>query len=342
MSYGVQFKNKFGNVLITSFTQNLHLFERIDDAVVAEENSRWRGRYVMTYTSNLSTSYKPVPFFTIPYVPPYPDLDRSYQEQYVGISRIFQSNGRWKIELLTNKNSKPQVYLFTEAAGAPSYGDYGLTIRNRNGRAAFDSSKAPLVIAGEYNGFTMRGPPSSPRPSSSNLSARNGSSNGSASHALEFLPEKYTRVGHPNATLPNKPMFSYSSTPQAQMSTDRYEYRRDCIKEFNALFDKFCIEYRDQAWYSRYWTYYRAGISRQTVAGMYAGWIMRDFGAAHVYKSEDGYYLFGFDVGDLGGLVDNDAQNVQGGKHPYENEYFNLEQPPIIFSDAEKYDEIIG
>lgn len=334
MSFGIQFSNKYGNVLISSETKTLHFYGRFSTPISSEYTELYDGvlydlgRAVWVFEIPLSTAYTPVPFFTIPHHSVY-----DYAQQYIGITRIWQYDGKWRIEVLSNMNFTPELYIFTQPAGAPSYGDYGITVRDRNGSVNFDSAKAPLVPAGEYSGFTMAGPPANA--TNKNLSARNGSSLGNAQFWLQFMPTKRTAIT-PNTPLPNKPIFGYMSTPQAQLSVENHEYRRDCIRRIELIFDSYCVKYRDQAWISRYWTYYRTGISRQNAA-----WIPRDWNAAHRYKSEDGYYLLGFDIGSMSGLLDTDPQNSSGGKHPYENDWFNLEQPPIIFADAEMYDELI-
>jgi len=320
--FGVSFNNRFGNVIISSFTKNLHLFERLTAATQTVATTFAGGCYVWEYTTNLGTSYTPSPFFTIP----------GGSSQYVGVSRVFESGGRWKVELISNENNRPQLYIFTEAAAAPSYGDYGFSVRDRNGDTTFDSTKAPLVVSGEYDAFNMDPTPSSP--STAGLSAVNGSSNGGSTMSSTFTPTGSTQLFR-NNLLSNQPIFQYFSTPQSQRSVTAAAVSERC--KLSGPYNT-CVIYERTMNISRYWTYYRAGIN-----GERCKWIARDHGAAYTSQSKEGLNFLGFDVGDAGGILDGllDEGSYSGGVHPYENESFNLLQPQIIFADGARYDEIL-
>lgn len=323
--FGVSFENRFGNVIISSFTKNLHLFERLTSATRTVATNFAGGCYVWEYTTNLGTSYTPSPFFTIP----------GGSSQYVGISRVFESGGRWKVELISNENNRPQLYIFTEAAGAPSYGDYGFSVRDRNGDTTFDSTKAPLVVSGEYDAFNMDPTPSTP--SSSGLAARDGGSNGNAKMSSTFTPTGVTNLSRSNA-LPSKPIYQYFSTPQAQTSVTVTERQEDCngidLPKIGCT-GVFVNEF----WVSRYWAYYRTGIN-----GSKCKWITRQSDAAYNYDKSESPQLVGVDFDPLGAissLLNLEDGGYSGGLWPYENESLNLNQPPIIFADGERYDQLL-
>lgn len=322
--FGVNFENRFGNVIISSFTKNLHLFERLSSATQTYASTFAGGCYIWEYTTNLSTAYTPSPFFTIP----------GGGNQYVGISRVYESGGRWKVEVISNVNNRPELYIFTEAAAAPSYGDFGFSVRDRNGSVTFDSTKAPLVVSGEYNAFNMNSTPSSP--SSSGLSARDGASNGNATMSSTFTPTGGTNLSRSNP-LPSKPIYQYFSTPQAQRSVTLNETRSDCsiVDVYGA-----CIGvYTNEVWVSRYWAYYRTGIN-----GSRCKWITREYNAGYNYnKTEDPQILgVGIDIaGVVSALLDLEDGGYSGGLWPYENESLNLNQPPIIFADGNRYDQLL-
>lgn len=319
--YGLEVKNKFGTVIISSFTKNLHLFQRLNSSSgsLTYSSNFAGGCYIWEYQTNLATSYFPSPFFTIP----------GGSGQYVGITRVFESGGRWKVELMSNVNNRPQLYIFTEAAGAPSYGDYGFIVRDRNGDATFDSTKAPLVVKGNYDNFNMNPTPATP--STAGLDPKNGASNGSPTMSTTFTPSGSTglrRRGNPAA----KPIYQYFSTPQAQASVQLGTDEQRCLG-FGAYGCIGRIEVK--VWVSRYWAYYRTGIN-----GSRCRWITRDYNAAYIFDESESAAFIGINLGSFFGLIDG-SNNYEGGKWPYENESFNLSQPPILYADATMYDQIL-
>ena len=322
--YGLEVKNKFGTVIISSFTKNLHLFERLSDssAVKTFDSPFAGGCRLFEYQTNLATSYFPSPFFTIP---------AQYLGQYVGITRVFEDGGRWKVELISNLNYAPELYIFTEAAGAPSYGDYGFIVRDRNGAATFDSTKAPLVVKGNFDSFNMNA--TAATPSSAGLDPKNGSSLGSTQMSDTFRPTNPTALQRRGGAAA-KPIYQYFSTPQAQASVHLGIDEQRCLgfSPYGA-----CIgRYEVKVWVSRYWAYYRTGING--AAG--CRWITRDYGAAYVFDESESAAFLGINLGDFFGLIDGSG-NYEGGKWPYENESFNLSQPPILYADATMYDQIL-
>ena len=322
MSIGVQFKNKYGNVLMSSQTKTLHLVQRIDSPASSGQIIDFAGNtYQFTYNINLATTYTPSPFFTIP----------NGSQQYVGITRLWKSGGQWQVQLISNQNVAPQIYIFAEPSAAPSYGNYGFAVRDRNGVPTYDTTKAPLVVRGDYDAFSMNPTPSTP--GTSGLSARFGGSMDTQAYEDHFSPTGRTTLSR-NGSLPAKPIFQYFSTPQAQTSVVVHEASSNCT---GFGYGGVCLGiYKNEGWISKYWCYYRTGISTTR-----AQWLAFEKDVGHAHESNENVSFFGINLGDLLGLLDFDNGSYSGGIWPYDNESFNLNQPPIIFSDGLIYDQVL-
>mgnify|MGYP003324492376 CR=1 FL=1 len=324
MTFGIEFVNENGQILISDGLKTLHFWGKPSANLVASDSTAG-GSFIYVYYVTVSSSYVPVPFFSIP----------NTSSQLVGNTRVSyqSSNSRWRIELLTNVQSAPQVYIFIEPNAAIVQQDYGARVFNGSGVITFDSGRLPLVIEAAFSSASW---PSDPAPNAdaTGLSARDCGGEGSVTFSNSFTPTNTGRIVG-TTTLPAKPIFLYPSTAQAQ--------RMEAVSEQNGYCRDFghsglCIgTYRNEAWYSAYWAFYRGGIGRSGSSNLKTGWVTRSYDCYHDYAYRDTTSI-GINVGDLFGIFNNESGTATGGTHPYTNESINLTSNPILVADGAKYD----
>jgi len=324
MTFGIEFLNENGQILISDGLKTLHFWGK-PSANLASSDSTAGGSFLYTYFVTVSSSYVPVPFFTIP----------NTSSQLVGNTRVnYQNNNnRWRIEILTNVQSAPEVYVFIEPNAAITQQDFGAQLFNGGGVMTFDSGRLPLTVEAAFDSANWPSDPS-PNASASGLSARYCGGEDSATFSSNFTPTNTSTISG-TATLPAKPIFFYPSTAQSQRMEAASEQNGYC-KNFGH--SGLCLgTYRNEAWYSAYWAFYRGGIGRSGSSNLKAGWITRDYDCYHDYAFRDTTSI-GINVGDLFGIFDNESGSATGGTFPYTNESINLTSNPILVADGAKYD----
>lgn len=304
MTYGFLALNNNNQVLVSSDTRNLHLVAKLSAPSVTDSSSAYGGFVELTYT--VTCLVTPVPFFTMP------------TGDYYGIAGIKNTTGNtWEIRIIRSGTggSYPEVYVFADPRAVQSTEVYGMQVFRDDGTAAFDSRRSPLAVAGG----TAVVHTSNPRSSIPGLSAR-GCSSGSDHGG--FTPDSESGA-YGISTMPNKPMFHYSSLAQAERQASYYDKDESCTGfDYGA-----CIGYSttDEYW-SHYWAFYRGGIRRAS-SNVYAGWITVRGGCWWSSYSDSDFVGIG---------TGSDSSN--GGQSPYSNETINLNAAAVIIGDASRYD----
>ena len=305
MSYGFLALNQNNEVLVSSDTRNLHLVAKLTAPTVTNSSSAYGAFVELTYTVQCLVT--PVPFFTMP------------TGDFYGIAGIKNTTGStWEIRVIRSGSggNYPEVYVFADPRAVVSSETHGMQVFRDDGTAAFDSRRTPLAVAGG----TAVTHTANPRTSIPGLSARycnSGSGHGGLTPDTQNGP--YSIM-----TMPNKPMFHYSSLAQASRQASYYDRDEDCTG-FSVYGE--CLGYAtsDEYW-STYWAFYRGGI-RQVGSSLFAGWIVVAGGCWWTtYEDND---FIGIDVGGGGG---------DGGTSPYSNETINLTSAAVIIGDASRYD----
>ena len=304
MTYGFLALNNNNEVLVSSDTRNLHLVAKLAAPAVTNTSTAYGGFVELTYTVECAVA--PVPFFTMP------------TGDYYGIAGIKNTTGiTWEIRIIRSgtSGSYPEVYVFADPRAVVSSEAFGMQVFRDDGSASFDSRRSPLAVTGG----TAVSHTSNPRSSIPGLSARycgSGNTNGGFTPDSENGPYG---VG----SIPNKPMFHYSSLSQAEREAAYYDKDESC----NGFDYGFCVGYSttDEFW-SHYWAFYRGGI-RQSGNNLYAGWVVVNGGCWWSTYSDSDFIGIG---------TGSDSGN--GGDSPYSNETINLSSAAVIIGDASRYD----
>lgn len=305
MSYGFLAVNNNNEVLVSSDTRNLHLVAKLSSPTLTNSSSYYGGFVELTYTVQCLVT--PVPFFTMP------------TGDYYGIAGIKNTTGNtWEIRIIRSGTgaSYPEVYVFADPRAVVSSETYGMQVFRDDGTPAFDSRRSPLAVTGG-TAVTHTSNPRASIPTLSAIQCNSGSDHGG------FTPDSESSA-YALGSVPNKPMFHYSSLAQAERQSSFYYEDEDCTG-----FDVYgaCLGYEtaDEFW-SHYWAFYRGGIRRSST-NLYAGWIVVGGGCWWTTYSDSDF--FGIDTGGGGG---------NGGQSPYSNETINLSSAAVIIGDASRYD----
>jgi hypothetical protein len=304
MSFGLLATNSNNQVLVSSDTRNLHLIVKLSSPTVSKTSSAYGGFVELVYT--VYSLVTPVPFFTMP------------TNDYYGIAGIKNTGSNWEIRIIRSGTgeSYPEVYVFADPRAVSNAAGFGMQVFRDDGSLAFDSRRSPLAVTGG----TAVVHTSNPRSSIPGLSARYcGSGNGHGG----FTPDSENGP-YGVSTMPNKPMFHYSSLAQAEREAAYYDKDEDCT---GVSYGGSCIGYSttDEFW-SHYWAFYRGGI-RRSGSSLYAGWIVVNGGCWWSSYSDSDFIGIG---------TGSDSGN--GGDSPYSNETINLTSAAVIVGDASRYD----
>lgn len=318
MSHGFIAYNNVNQVLVSSETRNLHFLGKATYSSTDKSDDNYGGTRIYTFTIECSTF--PVPFFTNP------------TGQYMAISRIYNPSGNtWNIEVIRSGTgtTKPEVYVFADPrAGTPS-GSFGMVVYRDDQSVSFDSRLRPLAITGGLTVTHASNPRTFP---SSGLAAKDCASD-DATCGSYFAPDasNITTIDY----IPAKPMFFYPSLAQAERENVWTTSEEDCLGS-----DKLnvCISKDYYQWASRYWAFYRGGISYashkgSTQADIFAGWITVDHGCNHYYNHSSSLFSV-FDIL----AIPIGSSSWSGGKWPYSNKTINTSAATVIIGDAARYD----
>lgn len=309
MTYGFLALNGNNQVLVSSDTRNLHFIGKYaTPAEVIKSSDYYGGIRGLRYRVTCATY--PVPFFTMP------------TADFYGVTRITSAGSNlWDIELYRSgaHDTWPEVYVFADPRAGNATDPFGMVVYRDDGTPAFDSRLRPLAIKG---GFNVK-PPSNPKPTFPYaLSARFCGSGDDAAGPF-FAPDNFN--SYSVSAVPSKPMFFYPSLAQAEREAHYADSDSDCLGS-----DKLgiCITETRYDWNSWYWAFYRGAVRyRQASSLVDAGWVVVTFGCNYTYEQDDS--LIGIGIG---------GSSAQGGTWPYSNETLNLQDTPVIFADASRYD----
>lgn len=305
MSFGFLATNNNGEVLISSDTRNLHFLVKNTNPTVSNSGSSYGGFKELTYT--ITSSYTPVPFFTIP------------TNDYYGVVGVKNTSGTtWTIKLIKSGTGTtyPDLYVFADARGVSSTESYGMKVMLSDGSASFDSRKEPLVVTG---GASVTHPSNPLTTAITGLSAFQCSSG--TTHS-EHTPDNESS-GQNVGTLSSTPIFHYSSLAQAERRANFQGTESTCIGFSYGS----CIGFEEtDAFISTYWAFYRGGI-RLSGTNVFAGWITVLGGC--FWSTNQGSNILG---------IDTSNESSAGGSFPYSNETLNLASTAVIVADGTRYD----
>jgi len=305
MSWGFLALNNNNQVLVSSDTRNLHFIGKAFLQETIKTVNSYGG--IRQWRFRINCAVTPMPFFSMP------------TQEYYAVSSITQvSVGVWDIEIIrsgTSGNLVPEVYVFADPrAVTPRDTNYGMQVFRDDGTPSFDSRLQPLVVTG---GISVN-PPSNPKLASvTGLSAKYCESTSAAGDKLG----SDNRNTFPVNIIGTKPIYYYPSIAQAQRQWQFYEAELECDDYGLCL-----ITERSYQWYSRYWAFYRGGISR-VGSFIFCGWITVEYGCNWDYRKSSS--IIGIGIG-------GDSGN--GGTWPYSNETLNLDPTAVIIADGARYD----
>lgn len=311
MSFGGIFYNDSNQILISDAFKNLHFIRKLTSVYDTVRSTTYGGgSYIWEYRTNLDNGVKPIPFF---------DLSSS---DFRGITAIRDlSGGDWEIEVIGSGSTAPNLYIFSEARGAPDTQQYGMIVKTSSGETTFDSRKNPLAVVAGVNA----NPPSDPLNGFDyTLAAKFAGSAGSNAESITFTPDNESLT---NVSTPANSIAFYPSLAQAHKQQTSRVDEEECDG-----FDKLniCISKRYYVWISGYWAFYRAGIRRHSATQLAVGWIPVANGSWQ-YEASQG----GVQFGPINITFDSDS-NEQG-LWPYSNETINLVNSTGIIADRANY-----
>lgn len=306
MSNGFLTVNGNSQILISSDTKNLHFVGvyTYPTSYIKNETG-YGGINIVNYRVNCLVT--PVPFFTMPNT-----------SCFYAIGRITQvTASTWDIEVVKSGTNAdyPELYVFSDPAGATVSGSYGMAVYKDDGSVSFDSRLSPLAITHSLN-IAQPAPPRTAIPYNT-LDSTTCNSEGGAS-TTAFVPTNYNTYTF-TTPLPAKPMFFFASLAQATSTTSAYHN-----------YDTNYIFYREyEEWWSTYWAFYRGAVKVNSSTSILAGWVGINHGCNWDYHRSNSL---------LGVPVKSD--NPNGGQPPYNDDTINLSSTSFLVGDASRYDTV--